>query len=558
MTSTTRIRARALLLLAALAAAPADASAQEVRLVRLVDDRTLLPDGSRSFRRFTDFALDETGNLVFVEREDSVFARIDGELRAVARVDRPRQLGHVELEGDRVFWSERVGDYWSGGGAILEWNAGSIREVIGEDTGVPGTDCTFWGGWGGYPDSWEIVAAGSVLFSAPSEDRTPQCYGLQGTYLWHEGVVEVLADRRSQVEDGGQILECRFASIDGDRIATLCGEWWSRNGLQLREADGTHARVVGSGDPIPGASTLFSVVRSALLRQGRAVFLAQEDPGSRWESRPGAPGIYAWDGASLSPIVDARTLPGDLGWWESWAYRFDGRNVAIHLPEAAGGPLLLVGKVARPGVRAVALEEVTHQPLEMGEFAGGWLPFSTYPGPAYAARSDGSLLRILGPGDVLDGRSVESVVLGNSAGATLAIGVGFSDRIGTRAIYAAELSPVDVEVDVRPRNRLNRIHPSRRKLVPVALLGSADFDVADVDAASLAFGPNGASPRRMRVESRDVNEDGFGDLVARFRPRETGIAPGEEEACLSGETLDGVGFEGCDAVRTVPRGASSR
>ena len=36
------------------------------------------------------------------------------------------------------------------------------------------------------------------------------------------------------------------------------------------------------------------------------------------------------------------------------------------------------------------------------------------------------------------------------------------------------------------------------------------------------------------------------------RTQETGIAYGEMTACLSGSTLDGVPFNGCDSVRTVP------
>jgi len=115
-----------------------------------------------------------------------------------------------------------------------------------------------------------------------------------------------------------------------------------------------------------------------------------------------------------------------------------------------------------------------------------------------------------------------------------------------------------VEIDIRPGSDHNVIRPFSRKPVPVALLGSESFDVAKVDVTTLAFGPAGASPvfdlTRPWVfflSYRDVNGDGEKDLLSLYRPVETGIAPGDDEACLRGEMLDGTPFEGCDAIVTV-------
>jgi choice-of-anchor B domain-containing protein len=119
---------------------------------------------------------------------------------------------------------------------------------------------------------------------------------------------------------------------------------------------------------------------------------------------------------------------------------------------------------------------------------------------------------------------------------------------------AAEAPRSDVAIDVKPGSRLNVLHPGAWGVVGVAVLGSADFDVADVDPGTLRFGPGGARLWWGWWRPWDVNRDGEVDLMGFYRLPAAEIPRGAGSACLAWETWDGAAYEGCDAVRTVPPG----
>jgi hypothetical protein len=154
------------------------------------------------------------------------------------------------------------------------------------------------------------------------------------------------------------------------------------------------------------------------------------------------------------------------------------------------------------------------------------------------------------------------VMLEDWAGSGGVSGDAFFDNIRLR------LASIVVDVEIIPK----RINPYARGVIPVAVLGSENLDILQIDVTTLGFGPAEASCRHDLTDEwtcnehvEDMNLDGFLDLMTHYRAEDTGIACGDSSATITGSGLDGTPFVGIDYFETVgcnsnrpPRGMTNR
>jgi len=144
----------------------------------------------------------------------------------------------------------------------------------------------------------------------------------------------------------------------------------------------------------------------------------------------------------------------------------------------------------------------------------------------------------------------------------------FFDSIANSAIVPQSL---EVALDIKPQSCPNPINRDSNGLIPVAILGSDNLDVSQIDVSTLELvGPGVGSAFPVKMDLEDVstpvtnngqqcicNEeagDGLTDLTLKFRKKDVtnilGAANLNDQVPLSikGSLLDGTPFTGTDCV----------
>lgn len=118
-----------------------------------------------------------------------------------------------------------------------------------------------------------------------------------------------------------------------------------------------------------------------------------------------------------------------------------------------------------------------------------------------------------------------------------------------------------VVIDIKPGSYPNSFNANGNGVIPVAILGSADLDAADVDPLSLSFAGavvrvkgNGSPQCSLEdVDNHQGPPDGYPDLVCQFVDDfSEGWLLGDGSASVNGCLFDGTPIAGSDSISIVP------
>lgn len=114
---------------------------------------------------------------------------------------------------------------------------------------------------------------------------------------------------------------------------------------------------------------------------------------------------------------------------------------------------------------------------------------------------------------------------------------------------------IPVAIDIKPSSYPNNINLGSNGVVPVAILGSATFDVRQIDSttiklenASIKLKNNG----QLMVSYEDVNNDLFTDIAVHIITKDLQLTSVDIWANLEGRLADGTMIKGLDSVRIIP------
>lgn len=121
--------------------------------------------------------------------------------------------------------------------------------------------------------------------------------------------------------------------------------------------------------------------------------------------------------------------------------------------------------------------------------------------------------------------------------------------------------PMSVEPRLKERTEALRSRDVEPPQLTLALnLGLEPFRVSSQEERAATLSPTRIPPANLverdcteahgKGHLSDVDKDGDLDLLLHYETAQTGIDPGDTQACLTGDTFGGASITGCDSIKT--------
>ncbi|MGA1824797.1 MAG: hypothetical protein ACMUIP_09040 [bacterium] len=124
--------------------------------------------------------------------------------------------------------------------------------------------------------------------------------------------------------------------------------------------------------------------------------------------------------------------------------------------------------------------------------------------------------------------------------------------------------PIDIEIDIVPGNGRNLMHSENNALIKVAVYGSEELDIHDVQIGTVELreSVSGSKAKPVHSVEMDIDEDENADLVLFFRVADFvnggwHAAHDSIDLELAGMTRGNNKFRGSDLVDLKPKGSSN-
>lgn len=122
-------------------------------------------------------------------------------------------------------------------------------------------------------------------------------------------------------------------------------------------------------------------------------------------------------------------------------------------------------------------------------------------------------------------------------------------------ILFGEQQPTTIAIDIMPGSPENIVRPGAWRLLPVAILGSAELEVTSINPRTIRLNGVdimlvGKSDKSLCVE-KDINDDTHKDLLCDVRSTGFKIGEGEYAIIIKAGTYSGESLRGEDRIKIV-------